>query len=220
MINNLKSRINIYRLKNYKSYNILRNFNNRNLYIRSFSFSSFPKFIGKALRVPIAGVTVGGGTFAYANYKFDELRFKTSNIFNEISGNIYNSLPLNFIESSNQNFKEFFNNFKQMFNNDNNDNNDNNNNNNNDNDISSKVLTSSIAMSINNDNDSDNDNNTNNSNNSLMNLTKKLIEIRSILLSIDQSDHLNLPSIVVIGSQSSGKSSVLEAIVGHEFLPK
>jgi dynamin-like GTPase MGM1, mitochondrial len=29
-----------------------------------------------------------------------------------------------------------------------------------------------------------------------------------------------LPSIVVIGSQSSGKSSVLEAIVGHEFLPK
>jgi len=31
---------------------------------------------------------------------------------------------------------------------------------------------------------------------------------------------LKLPSIVVIGSQSSGKSSVLEAIVGHEFLPK
>ncbi|KAI0044912.1 hypothetical protein FA95DRAFT_205149 [Auriscalpium vulgare] len=51
-------------------------------------------------------------------------------------------------------------------------------------------------------------------------LTKKLIEIRSMLLSIDQSDALKLPSIVVIGSQSSGKSSVLEAIVGHEFLPK
>ena len=54
----------------------------------------------------------------------------------------------------------------------------------------------------------------------LMHLTRKLIEIRSILLSIDQSDALKLPSIVVIGSQSSGKSSVLEAIVGHEFLPK
>ena len=53
-----------------------------------------------------------------------------------------------------------------------------------------------------------------------MHLTKKLIEIRSMLLSIDQSDALKLPSIVVIGSQSSGKSSVLEAIVGHEFLPK
>lgn len=54
----------------------------------------------------------------------------------------------------------------------------------------------------------------------LMNLTKKLIGIRSILLSIGQSDSLTLPSIVVIGSQSSGKSSVLEAVVGHEFLPK
>ncbi len=56
--------------------------------------------------------------------------------------------------------------------------------------------------------------------NGLMHLTKKLIEIRSMLLSIDQSDALKLPSIVVIGSQSSGKSSVLESIVGHEFLPK
>ncbi|CED84095.1 dynamin gtpase [Phaffia rhodozyma] len=54
----------------------------------------------------------------------------------------------------------------------------------------------------------------------LLLLTKKLIEIRQVLLSIDQSDALKLPSIVVIGSQSSGKSSVLEAIVGHEFLPK
>lgn len=56
--------------------------------------------------------------------------------------------------------------------------------------------------------------------NELMHLTRKLIEIRSMLISIDQSDTLKLPSIVVIGSQSSGKSSVLEAIVGHEFLPK
>jgi len=54
----------------------------------------------------------------------------------------------------------------------------------------------------------------------LLLLTKKLIEIRQVLLSIDQSEALKLPSIVVIGSQSSGKSSVLEAIVGHEFLPK
>ena len=56
--------------------------------------------------------------------------------------------------------------------------------------------------------------------NGLMHLTKKLIGIRTLLLSIDQSDALKLPSIVVIGSQSSGKSSVLETIVGHEFLPK
>ncbi|KAK5119029.1 hypothetical protein LTR62_000240 [Meristemomyces frigidus] len=54
----------------------------------------------------------------------------------------------------------------------------------------------------------------------MMLLTRKMIEIRSLLQTIGQSDTLTLPSIVVVGSQSSGKSSVLEAIVGHEFLPK
>lgn len=54
----------------------------------------------------------------------------------------------------------------------------------------------------------------------MMVLTKKMIEIRNILQRVGQSSTLTLPSIVVIGSQSSGKSSVLEAIVGHEFLPK
>lgn len=54
----------------------------------------------------------------------------------------------------------------------------------------------------------------------MMTLTRKMIEIRSILQNVGQTDALTLPSIVVIGSQSSGKSSVLEAIVGHEFLPK
>lgn len=54
----------------------------------------------------------------------------------------------------------------------------------------------------------------------MMTLTRKMIEIRSILQNVGQSEALTLPSIVVIGSQSSGKSSVLEAIVGHEFLPK
>ncbi|KAI2473844.1 dynamin family protein [Annulohypoxylon bovei var. microspora] len=54
----------------------------------------------------------------------------------------------------------------------------------------------------------------------MMVLTKKMIEIRNILAKVGQSSTLTLPSIVVIGSQSSGKSSVLESIVGHEFLPK
>ena len=57
-----------------------------------------------------------------------------------------------------------------------------------------------------------------------MDLTKKLIEIQNILKNIEpttpQATSLHLPNIVVIGSQSSGKSSVLEAIVGNEFLPK
>ncbi|KAK9719982.1 mitochondrial dynamin GTPase Msp1 [Basidiobolus ranarum] len=55
--------------------------------------------------------------------------------------------------------------------------------------------------------------------NEFMLLTKKLIEIRNLLKGMDGLD-IQLPSIVVIGSQSSGKSSVLESIVGREFLPK
>lgn len=31
---------------------------------------------------------------------------------------------------------------------------------------------------------------------------------------------LDLPQIAVVGSQSSGKSSVLEALVGRDFLPR
>jgi dynamin 1-like protein len=34
------------------------------------------------------------------------------------------------------------------------------------------------------------------------------------------SDPLDLPQIVVVGSQSAGKSSVLENIVGRDFLPR
>lgn len=55
---------------------------------------------------------------------------------------------------------------------------------------------------------------------------RKMIEVRNILKQAEMDDptgsheSLMLPSIVVIGSQSSGKSSVLESIVGHEFLPK
>ncbi|KAJ2161262.1 Dynamin- GTPase protein [Coemansia sp. RSA 552] len=33
-------------------------------------------------------------------------------------------------------------------------------------------------------------------------------------------DHIDLPQIVVVGSQSSGKSSVLENLVGRDFLPR
>ena len=54
----------------------------------------------------------------------------------------------------------------------------------------------------------------------MMLLTKKMIEIRGLVQMVGQGNTLTLPSIVVVGSQSSGKSSVLEAIVGHEFLPK
>lgn len=35
-----------------------------------------------------------------------------------------------------------------------------------------------------------------------------------------ESNCIQLPQIIVVGSQSSGKSSVLEAIVGRDFLPR
>ena len=56
--------------------------------------------------------------------------------------------------------------------------------------------------------------------NQLMGLSRKLIDIKQLLTQIDSDTEIRLPSIVVLGSQSSGKSSVLESIVGHEFLPK
>ena len=49
---------------------------------------------------------------------------------------------------------------------------------------------------------------------------RKMIQIKEILRISGNEDSINLPNIVVIGSQSSGKSSVLESLVGHEFLPK
>ena len=56
----------------------------------------------------------------------------------------------------------------------------------------------------------------------MVSLTRQMIEIRSILnkISNKMGESISLPAIVVIGSQSSGKSSVLESIVGKDFLPK
>lgn len=68
--------------------------------------------------------------------------------------------------------------------------------------------------------DDDDDDEDDTTDNQMLSLTRQMIEIRSILQSLQNSSMLKLPSIVVVGSQSSGKSSVLEAIVGHEFLPK
>ena len=37
---------------------------------------------------------------------------------------------------------------------------------------------------------------------------------------LDSKGTVELPQIVVVGSQSTGKSSVLESIVGKDFLPR
>ena len=46
-----------------------------------------------------------------------------------------------------------------------------------------------------------------------------ITKLQDVFNAIGQSP-INLPQIVVIGSQSSGKSSVLENIVGKDFLPR
>ncbi|KRX07898.1 P-loop containing nucleoside triphosphate hydrolase [Pseudocohnilembus persalinus] len=45
-------------------------------------------------------------------------------------------------------------------------------------------------------------------------------EIHDILDKSQLGNQLRLPQVVVIGSQSTGKSSVLESIIGKEFLPR
>ena len=37
---------------------------------------------------------------------------------------------------------------------------------------------------------------------------------------INVRNQIEMPQIVVVGSQSTGKSSVLESIVGKDFLPR
>lgn len=48
----------------------------------------------------------------------------------------------------------------------------------------------------------------------VLNLVDQVLPITGI------TDKINLPKIIVVGEQSAGKSSVLEAIAGSEFLPR
>lgn len=45
-------------------------------------------------------------------------------------------------------------------------------------------------------------------------------KLQDVLGALGQSASLDLPQIVVVGGQSSGKSSVLESLVGRSFLPR
>ncbi|KAK7454568.1 mitochondrial dynamin GTPase Msp1 [Stygiomarasmius scandens] len=211
--------------------------NLRRIHARAISYSSIPRFVARAFRVPIAGAAVGAGGLSYANYKFEEFR-KTSQswmnavqdtatgFFDSATGGIksikdrVSEVRLPEFEAP-QFFKDFFpegpgakdeeggesgggNKGKRP-------------------PTDEAAVAALVAATMSSPSDSKQDTNDSGfdaKQNGLMNLTRKLIEIRSMLLSIDQNDALKLPSIVVIGSQSSGKSSVLEAIVGHEFLPK
>lgn len=43
----------------------------RRIHARAISYSTIPKVLARAFRVPIAGATVGAGALGYANYKFE-----------------------------------------------------------------------------------------------------------------------------------------------------
>jgi hypothetical protein len=51
-------------------------------------------------------------------------------------------------------------------------------------------------------------------------LIKVVNKLQDAFAQANVSNPIDLPQIVVIGSQSSGKSSVLENIVGKDFLPR
>jgi vacuolar protein sorting-associated protein 1 len=54
----------------------------------------------------------------------------------------------------------------------------------------------------------------------LWNQLRKLVTLIDELRDVGLQEYINLPRIAVLGSQSSGKSSVLESIVGLDFLPR
>ncbi|KAJ3760049.1 P-loop containing nucleoside triphosphate hydrolase protein [Lentinula raphanica] len=213
----------------------------RRIHARALSYSSIPRFVARAFRVPIAGAAVGAGGLGYAEYKFEEFRKETQSWMNAVQDSAVDlfdsatdtvkkartrvsNIQLPEFKSP-QFLKELFSSGSNQENNTGQDGSQSGGDN-----SSSKqrppsdnaAIAALVAATMSSPQDSrtENQNGFDTQQNGLMNLTKKLIEIRSMLLSIDQNDALKLPSIVVIGSQSSGKSSVLEAIVGHEFLPK
>jgi ABC-type polar amino acid transport system ATPase subunit len=49
---------------------------------------------------------------------------------------------------------------------------------------------------------------------------RKVISLVDLLRDIGLEKQLSLPKVVVLGNQSSGKSSLLEQIVGLDFLPR
>ena len=49
---------------------------------------------------------------------------------------------------------------------------------------------------------------------------RKLISVVDELRDVGLQKYINLPRIAVLGTQSAGKSSVLENIVGYDFLPR
>jgi len=52
------------------------------------------------------------------------------------------------------------------------------------------------------------------------NLIPLIMKLQDAFNAVNAKNSIELPQIVVVGSQSAGKSSVLESIVGRDFLPR
>lgn len=239
----------------------------RKVHVRAMSYSSIPRFMLRALRVPVGAATVGAGGLTYANYKFDgelqsviryslyalartvsetyqthsyvEFKRKSNEVFSTVQDTItdvfdsasdtvktvssrISDVKLPKIEAP-QFLKDLFSSDSGGRSGGHEESESSSKKKRPDGDDAAALAAMMAATSLStSDSKAGQADGTNGDaqQNGLMHLTRKLIEIRTMLISIDQSDALKLPSIVVIGSQSSGKSSVLEAIVGHEFLPK
>ncbi|GJJ08304.1 hypothetical protein Clacol_002515 [Clathrus columnatus] len=211
----------------------------RHMHVRAISYTAIPRFMLRAFRVPVAGATFGAGAYGYANYKFEEFRNMSSQWLNSVQDtatDVFDAATdgLKSVKSKVTEVKlpsfgapQFL---KNLFSNtrdrndgqrDQNDNSGHDSRGKSPTPEDKTAIAALIAATLSSPSDPNQAERRDKvRSDELMHLTRKLIEIRSILLSIDQNDALKLPSIVVIGSQSSGKSSVLEAIVGHEFLPK
>ncbi|KLO17361.1 hypothetical protein SCHPADRAFT_919458 [Schizopora paradoxa] len=210
----------------------------RRIHVRALSYSTIPRVLARAFKVPIAGATVGAGALSYANYKLEELKQTTSgwvtsvqetatDVFDATSDGLKSlKAQMSAVETPDVKLPQFL---KDLFSssgggseeNSSGDGKERSGGQRPDGEDASVAVLAAAALAAPSYSDSDSKNSEKDApSNELMHLTRKLIEIRTMLLSIDQNDALKLPSIVVIGSQSSGKSSVLEAIVGHEFLPK
>ncbi|ODO07494.1 dynamin GTPase [Cryptococcus wingfieldii CBS 7118] len=240
----------------------------RHVHVRAISFSTIPRAVARAFRIPLYGAAVGAGGVGYANYKLEGVRNATSEMLSSVQdtfSSAYGSLADTFsvtadlgsqlgssiqgklsdtasgvqngADSFQQGTKDWWDAFTSQFSGgqDKSHSGGGNeggrnwrpgegpgepNNNGPSGEEALMGLVGAAAVSKAEEEASDPFSSGGGGEHQLLQLTRKLIEVRSVLLSVDQSDALKLPSIVVIGSQSSGKSSVLEAIVGHEFLPK
>ncbi|KAL1916593.1 uncharacterized protein VTP21DRAFT_5784 [Calcarisporiella thermophila] len=207
---------------------------------RGSAFTTGGRIMWNAMRIPLAGVTAAAGGLTFLNYKVNEYTKSGQDFIRDIAGGVKNVTDsvrdrVNELELPNVEVPDFF---KNLFASKPNDtpNTDSSfshsyNKNSSNSSPSSPSDPSALALAAEVDEAEEHKKSKNvlkrptssgiqPHGDDFMMLTRKLIEVRGILQSIDHAEQLKLPSIVVIGSQSSGKSSVLEAIVGHEFLPK